>query len=49
MPRIGAGLSGGDWDIVEEIVRNEVIDKGVPVTVHDLPPKRQSAEAAQLL
>ena len=49
MPRIGAGLSGGAWDTVEGIVRDAVIAKGVPVTVHDLPPKRQTAREALLL
>lgn len=49
MPRIGGGISGGDWNMVEEIVREAVIAKGVPVTVHDLPPKRQTAGAALLL
>jgi O-acetyl-ADP-ribose deacetylase (regulator of RNase III) len=49
MPRIGAGLSGGAWDTVEGIVRDTVIAKGVPVTVHDLPPKRQAAGTALLL
>jgi O-acetyl-ADP-ribose deacetylase (regulator of RNase III) len=49
MPRIGAGLSGGAWDTVEEIVRDAVIAKGVRVTVHDLPPKRQTAGRAVLL
>lgn len=32
MPRIGAGLSGGDWKIIEQIIK-EVIT--VPVTVYD--------------
>ena len=49
MPRIGAGLSGGAWDTVEGIVRDAVIAKGVHVTVHDLPPKRQTARETLLL
>lgn len=44
MPRIGAGQSGGTWATVEEIVRDTLIPRGVRVTVHDLPPKRQAAE-----
>jgi O-acetyl-ADP-ribose deacetylase (regulator of RNase III) len=35
MPRIGCGLAGGTWDEVEQIVEQELIDKGVPVTVYD--------------
>ena len=34
MPRIGCGLAGGDWNIVEKIVQENV---HVPVTVYDLP------------
>lgn len=37
MPRIGCGEGGGDWTLVEELVRNEVVRRGVPVTVYDLP------------
>jgi O-acetyl-ADP-ribose deacetylase (regulator of RNase III) len=41
MPRLGAGDSGGQWDTVEEIVRGTLITDNVPVTVYDLPPKKQ--------
>ena len=34
MPRIGCGLAGGDWNIIEKIVQENV---QVPVTVYDLP------------
>jgi len=36
MPRIGCGLAGGDWAIVEKIINETLIDKGVSVTVYDL-------------
>lgn len=49
MPRIGAGQSGGSWDTVEEIVRDTLVSKGVHVTIYDLPPRRQSAEAELLI
>jgi len=49
MPRIGGGQSGGEWDTVEEIVRDTLTFRGVAVTVYDLPPKRQTAAAAELL
>lgn len=49
MPRIGAGQSGGSWDTVEEIVRDTLISKGIHVTIYDLPPRRQVAEAELLL
>ncbi|GGK24505.1 Appr-1-p processing protein [Deinococcus malanensis] len=39
MPRIGAGLAGGDWTVIEGIVQDELASQGVPVTVYDLPPR----------
>lgn len=39
MPRIGCGLAGGDWSVVEALVRDELVAAGVTVTVYDLPPR----------
>lgn len=36
MPRIGCGLAGGSWDEVASIIEEELIDKGLDVTVYDL-------------
>jgi len=36
MPRVGCGLAGGKWDEVEKIVEEELINRGVNVTVYDL-------------
>lgn len=36
MPRIGAGLAGGDWRLIEKLIREELADQGVAVTVYDL-------------
>lgn len=36
MPRMGAGLAGGEWSKVEEIVRSTLCDRGIAVTVYDL-------------
>lgn len=44
MPRIGAGLAGGEWSVVEEMVEDEFVRRGVPVTVYDLPPRRQQLD-----
>ncbi|UBV44105.1 hypothetical protein LAJ19_14945 (plasmid) [Deinococcus taeanensis] len=41
MPRIGAGLAGGDWTVIERIVQEELTDQGVPVTVYDLPGQNE--------
>ena len=35
MPRIGAGLAGGDWQRIEAIVLATLAEAGVPVTVYD--------------
>ena len=40
MPRIGCGLAGGKWDAVSRIVECQLIFKGIPVWVYDLPCPR---------
>lgn len=35
MPRIGCGLAGGDWNIVEQIIKDEFINKGIEAYVYD--------------
>lgn len=35
--RIGAGLAGGDWNIIEGIIKETLVDKGLSVTIYDLP------------
>jgi O-acetyl-ADP-ribose deacetylase (regulator of RNase III) len=37
MPRIGTGLGGGDWAVIEPMIQELVVDRGVSVTVYDLP------------
>jgi O-acetyl-ADP-ribose deacetylase (regulator of RNase III) len=37
MPRIGAGLAGGSWDVIEGLIQEALVDQGVSVTVYDLP------------
>lgn len=37
MPRIGCGLAGGEWSIVEGLILDSVASRGVSVTVYDLP------------
>jgi hypothetical protein len=38
MPRIGCGLGGGDWSVVEEAILATLVDiYGLSVTVYDLP------------
>jgi O-acetyl-ADP-ribose deacetylase (regulator of RNase III) len=35
MPRIGCGLAGGKWELIEPIIVKTLCDKGVAVTVYD--------------
>lgn len=37
MPRIGIGLAGGTWSEVSRVIKEELIDSNIPVTVYDLP------------
>lgn len=37
MPRIGSGLAGGDWEIIEGIIRAELCTRGIAVTIYSLP------------
>lgn len=45
MPRIGCGLAGGDWDAVEPLIRRQLCERGVPVTVYDLPRGDEQRQA----
>ncbi len=40
MPRIGCGLGGGDWNVVEGVITETLLLYDVPVTVYDLPAGR---------
>jgi O-acetyl-ADP-ribose deacetylase (regulator of RNase III) len=45
MPRIGAGMAGGDWNIIAELVRDELVDRGHEVTVYSRPQDAWQAVA----
>ena len=36
MPKIGAGLAGGKWNIIEGIINDELVDRGIKTTVYIL-------------
>lgn len=36
MPRIGAGLAGGDWPVIEFMINEELVQQGLDVTVYYL-------------
>lgn len=40
MPRIGCGLAGGDWTIVQALINTILGDRGIRVYVYDLPCTR---------
>ena len=40
MPRIGAGLAGGDWNTIVKLIKAALVDQGINVTVYDLPKER---------
>jgi O-acetyl-ADP-ribose deacetylase (regulator of RNase III) len=37
MPRVGTGHGGASWDVVKELLTEELVDRGVPTTVYRLP------------
>lgn len=39
MPRMGAGLAGGDWAKIEQIILDQVCSRGIDVYVYDLKEK----------
>lgn len=41
MPRIGAGLAGGDWERIEQMIEHRLCGQRVSVIVYDLPIKKQ--------
>jgi O-acetyl-ADP-ribose deacetylase (regulator of RNase III) len=36
MPRMGARLAGGQWEVIAEIIESELCNYGLQVTVYDL-------------
>jgi len=45
MPRLGTGGAGGDWQVVEQMVNDALVARGVRTIVYDPPPRRAGAEA----
>lgn len=36
VPRLGCGLAGGRWKVIESIINDTLISNGIPVFVYDL-------------
>ncbi|MPY66534.1 macro domain-containing protein [Deinococcus sp. SDU3-2] len=45
MPRIGAGVAGGDWAVIAPIIEEELAAHGIAVTVYDLPTVTTGVES----
>ena len=45
MPRIGTGLAGGSWPVIEEIIREILTRAGIKVFVYDLPQGKEKTKA----
>jgi O-acetyl-ADP-ribose deacetylase (regulator of RNase III) len=41
IPRIGCGLAGGEWEEVEKLITEELLERGINVTVYDLEEEEQ--------
>ena len=37
MPRIGTGNAGGTWSIIQELIQDTLLRRGIQVTIYDLP------------
>lgn len=40
-PKIGARLAGGDWQVIEKMIIDELVDQGVDVTIYLFNPHKQ--------
>jgi Zn-dependent peptidase ImmA (M78 family)/O-acetyl-ADP-ribose deacetylase (regulator of RNase III) len=46
MPKIGTGLSGGNWSVVSELIDEQLVSRGLSVTIYTLPKRGGGREAA---
>ena len=37
LPRIGTGLAGGKWEHIAPLLEQELLERGIAVTIYDLP------------
>ena len=44
MPRIGTGFAGGNWRVIEDLITEMLVSRGIKVTVYDLPKKREGSQ-----
>lgn len=36
-PKLGSGLARGSWNLIEQIIQQEIANRGISVTVYELP------------
>jgi hypothetical protein len=46
-PRLGAGLAGGVWGIVEQLLKEAFDPYEIPVTIYDLPKREEGGHPAR--
>ena len=39
-PMFGSGLGGGNWNFIEELIKDAWLRKDIPVTIYSLPEKK---------
>ena len=49
MPRIGSGYAGGNWSIIEEMIVENLVRKGIDATVYDLSFRQKKDQEQQSL
>lgn len=49
MPRIGCGLAGGEWRLIEALLTSTLVEQGIEVTVYDLPEHTLAGQADSVL
>ena len=47
MPRIGAGMAGGNWSVIAELIDEHLVKRGIQVTVYSLPGTALRRQASQ--
>ena len=47
MPRIGMGHARGQWSVIEDLIYESLVSRGVSTFVYDLPLKRDSSDEWQ--
>lgn len=44
MPRIGTGFAGGNWKVIEDLVTEGLVSRGIKVIVYELPNNREKSQ-----